>query len=144
MEQYKSTSVNELTYGNDYPYIDIQWKRGLIFIPNAVFRLIGKPTGIRFLWNNTKCTLVIEPADISTPDAFPIIATRYAQHNSLFIGSITLINKIWSVTEWDKKLRYRIMAKYDRMSNVAIFEMKNAIASEIPKHISCGRPKKLK
>ena len=134
MKQYRNTSDSELTHGNDCPYIDIQWKKGLIFISNAVFRLIGKPTGIRFLWNAAKCTLVIEPTDINAPDAFPIITARYAQHSSLFIGSITLIDKIWSATEWDKTLRYRITAKYYRASNVAIFEMKDAIAAEIQRN----------
>jgi hypothetical protein len=51
----------------------------------------------------------------------------------MFIGSAMLIREIWTVTDWDKTLRYRIVAKYNERSNVAIFEMKDAIASEIPK-----------
>jgi len=133
MKQYRSTSDSELTYGNNCPYIDIQWKRGQIFISNAVFRLIGKPSGIRFLWNIAKYTLVIEPADINAPDAFPIMAARYVQCGSLFICSITLVDKIWLATKWNKTLRYRIVAKYDRASNAAIFELKEAAASEMPK-----------
>ena len=44
----------------------------------------------------------------------------------------------------DLTLRFRIVAKYNEPSNVAIFEMKNAIASEIPRNIHGGRPKKHK
>ena len=133
MEQHKGTPKTELIYGNDCPYIDIQWAKGHLFISNAVFRLIGKPSGIRLRWNVAKLTLIIEATDIDDPDGFPVIGKRYAQHNSLFIGSVTLINRIWSATHWDKALRYRIVAKYNEPSNVAIFDLKKAVASEIPK-----------
>ena len=133
---------DELTYGNDCPYIAIQWKKGQIFVSNAVFRLIGKPNGIRLQWNTVKCALIIEPTDIDDPDGFPVIGQTYAKCGSLFIGSVTLIHEIWAATDWDKTLRYRITAKYNAMSNVAIFEMKNAVSSEIPKNIHESRPKK--
>ena len=135
MKQCKNILESELIYGNDCPYIDILWKKGRIFISNAVFRLIGKPSGIRFLWNAAKCSLIIEPTNIDNPDGFPVIGKRYAQRKSMFIGSITLINEIWAATKWDKTLRYRIVAKYNELSNVAIFELKKAVASEIPKNI---------
>ena len=132
----------ELTYGNDCPYIDLLW-RGRIFLSNAVLRLIGKPGGIRFLWNVAKCTLIIQPTDISDPGGFPVIGITYAKNGSMCIGSITLINEIWSViAEWDKTLRYRIVAKYNKPANIAIFELKDAVASEIPRNIRGGRPKK--
>ena len=140
MEQHKNIPDKALTYGNDCPYIDILWKKGRIYISSAVFRLIGKPNSIRFQWNTAKCSLIIEPTDIENPDGFPVIGKKYAQRGSLFIGSITLINEIWAATKWDKTLRYRIVAKYNEPSNVAIFELKNAIASEIPKNIRSGKP----
>jgi len=138
MKQYNNTSNTELIYGNNCPYIDIKWKKGHIFISNAVFRLIGKPSGIRFLWNAAKCTLIIEPTNIDDPDGFPVIGQTYTKNGSLFVGSVTLINEIWSATGWNKTLRYKIVAKYNESSNVAIFELKNAIASEIPKIIRKG------
>jgi len=52
----------------------------------AAFRLIGKPSGIRFQWNAAKCSLIIEPTDINNPDGFPVIGKRYAQRKSMFIG----------------------------------------------------------
>jgi len=137
MEQHNTTDKS-LTYGNDCPYIDILWKKGRIYISNAVFRLIGKPGSIRFQWNAAKRSLIIEPTDIENPDGFPVIGKKYAQRGSLFIGSITLINEIWAATKWDKTLRYRIVAKYNEPSNIAIFDLKKAIASEIPK-ISAGK-----
>ena len=137
------TNNAELTYGNVCPYIDIQWKKGRIFVSNAVFRLIGKPNGIRLQWNPAKCTLIIESTNIDDPDGFPVIGQTYLKNGSLFIGSATLINAIWVVTDWDKTLRYRIVAKYNEPSNVAIFEMKDAVASEIPRNRHGGRPKKV-
>ena len=136
------TDNSELIYGNDCPYIGIQWKKGMIFASNAVFRLIGKPSGIRFLWSVAKRTLIIEPTDIDDPDGFPVIGRTYAKNGSLFIGSVTLVNEIWDKTNWDRTLRYRIVAKYNEKSNVAIFEMKDAIASEIPKNIRGGKVSK--
>ena len=133
MEPNNNISDSDLIYGYDCPYIDIQWKKGYIFVSNAVFRLIGKPGGIRLLWNVAKCSLIIKPTDIEDPDGFPVIGKRYAQRGSMFIGSVTLIDEIWTLTNWDKTLRYRIVAKYNEPSNVAIFEMKDATASEIPK-----------
>jgi len=141
MEQCKNIPDTDITYGIDCPYIAIQWKKGQIFVSNAVFRLIGKPNGIRLLWNANKCTIIIEPTDIDDPDGFPVIGQTYAKSGSLFIGSVTLIHEIWSVINWDKMLRYRIVAKYNEPSNVAIFEMKDAIASEIPQNIHGRRPK---
>jgi len=143
MEQCKNMLESELTYGIDCPYIDIQWEKGSIYISNAVFRLIGKPSGIRFQWNSAKRSLIIEPTDINNLDGFPVIGKRYAQRKSMFIGSITLINEIWSATKWEKTLRYRIVAKYNEPSNVAIFELKNAIASEIPRNIHGGKVKEV-
>jgi hypothetical protein len=142
MEQYRHIPDSELTYGNDCPYIDLQWQKGRIFISNAVFRLINKPTGIRLLWNAGKHSLIIEPTDINDPDGFPVIGATYTKYGSLFIGSITLIDEIWSTINWNKELRFRIVAKYNEQSNVAIFELKDVIASEIPRNIR-GRPKKL-
>ena len=142
MEPYRNIPDSELTYGNDCPYIDIQWQKGRIFLSNAVFRLIGNPDGIRLQWSAAKRSLIIEPTGIDDPDGFPVIGLRYAKNGSLVIGSATLIHKIWSATDWDKTLRYRIVAKYNEPSNVAIFEMKDAVASEIPRNIRGGRPKK--
>ena len=135
MEQYRNISDTDLIYGNDCPYIDIQWQKGQIFASNAVFRLIGKPSGIRLQWNAAKRTLIIEPTDINDPDGFPVIGQTYARRGSLFIGSVTLIHEIWSVLDWDKTMRFRIVARYNETSNIAIFEMKNAVASEISRNI---------
>lgn len=131
MEQYKNSSDAELTYGNDCPYIDIQWQKGQIFVSNAVFRLIGKPSGIRLQWNAVKRTLIIEATNIDDPNGFPVIGQTYARRGSLFIGSVTLMHEIWAATDWDRTLRFKIVAKYNETSNVAIFEMKDAIAFEI-------------
>jgi len=135
MKQNNNISNSELTYGSDCPYIGIQWKKGHIFISNAVFRLIGKPGGIRLQWNAVKRSLIIEPTVIDDPDGFPVIGRTYEKNGSLFIGSVTLIHEIWTATGWNKTLHYKIVAKYNEQSNVAIFEMKDAIASEIQKHI---------
>lgn len=143
-ERYKNIPDSELTYGNDCPYIDIKWEKGQIFISNAVLRLIGKPGGIRFRWNTVKYSLIIEATNIEDPDGFPLIGQTYTRHGSLFVGCSTLVREIWSVIDWDKTLRYRIVAKYNEPSNVAIFELKDAIASEIPRNIRGGRPRRSK
>ena len=140
--EHKTNMSLGLTYGNDCPYIDILWKKGLFFVSNAVFRLIGNPGGIRLLWNAVKCTLIIQPTDIDDINGFPVIGQTYVNSGSLFIGSVTLIDEIWETVDWDKELRYRIVAKYNEQSNVAIFELKDAIASEIPKNRRGGRPGK--
>jgi hypothetical protein len=142
MELHKAISAPEFIYGNDCPYIDLQWKKGRIFVSNAVFRLIGKPSGIRLLWNATKSILIIVPTNIDDPDGFPVIGQTYTRSGSLFIGSVTLIHEIWAATDWNKTMRFRIVAKYNEASNVAIFEMKDAVSSEIQKNIHGGRPRK--
>jgi len=143
-KQHENISKTELTYGNDCPYIDIQWKKGRIFVSNAVFRLIGKPSGIRLLWNAQKFILIIVPTNIDDPNGFPVIGQTYARNGSLFIDSVTLIHEIWTTTNWDKSLKFRMVAKYNEMSNVAIFEMKDAIASKIQRNIHGGRSRKNK
>ena len=143
MVQYKKIPDSELTYGNDCPYIDIQCEKGRLFISNAVFRLIGKPTGIRFRWNAGKHSLLIEPTDIEDPEGYPVTSTvTYKKHGSLIIGCSTMLHEMWSTLDWDKKLRFRIVAKYNEQANVAIFDMKDSIASEIPRNIRGGRLKK--
>jgi len=140
MEQYRSVPNSELTYGNDCPYIDIVWQKGHMFVSNAVLRLIGKPGGIRFLWNAAKCSLAIEPTTIDDPNGYPVIGRTYDSYGSLFIGCTTLMDEMWTVIDWDKSLRFRIVARYNERSNIAIFEMREAIASEIQKNIH-GRQK---
>jgi hypothetical protein len=144
MTQYSNIPDSELTYGNDCPYIDIQYEKGRIFVSNAVFRLLDKPGGVLLLWSPTKRSLVIKPTTIDDPNGFPVIGSTYVRFGSLFIGSRTLVDDIWSVLKWDRTLRFRIVAKYNEHSNVAIFEMKDAIGSEIPRNTHGGRPKKLK
>ena len=68
MMEHNENTKSEFLYGNDCPYIDMQWKKGVFFLSNAVFRLIKKPTGIRLLWNEAKCTLLIEPTSKDDPD----------------------------------------------------------------------------
>ena len=52
-----------------------------------------------------------------------------------------IVNKV-SIND-TVSLRFRIVAKYNEESNVAIFEMKNAIASEIPKNTYGRRQKRI-
>lgn len=147
MEQTKKNkdiSDTELIYANDCPYIDIKWQKGTIFISNAVLRLIGSPEGIRFQWNAVRHSLIIEATSINDPDSYPVIGQTYTRHGSLFVGCSTLVREIWSVADWDEALRYRIVAKYNELSNLAIFELKDAVASEIPRNIHGGRPKRPK
>jgi hypothetical protein len=144
MEQYNNIRDFELTYGNDCPYIDIKWQKGIIFISNAVLRLIGKPGGIRFQWNMVKCSLIIESTSMDDPDGFPAIGRTYMQYGSLFVGCSTLVREIWSLIGWDKTMCYRIVAKYNEPSNIAVFELKDAVASEVPRNIRGGRPRRSK
>lgn len=144
MEENNNIADLELTYGNDCPYIDIKWQKGMIFISNAVLRLIGKPTGIRFQWNSFKHSLIVEPTTMDDLDGFPVIGQTYTKYGSLCIGCSTLVREIWSVINWSKSLRVRIVAKYNEQSNVAIFELDGAIVSEIPKNVHGGRPKRPK
>jgi len=142
MGRNKNIPGAEPAYGHDCPYIDIQWKTGRIFMSNAVLRLVGNPGGIRFFWNAAKRSLIIAPTTIDDPDGFPVIGRNYARAGSLFVGSATLICAIWKTLDWDKTLRYRIVAKYNEASNVAMFEMPGAVASAIPKNIHGGKPKR--
>lgn len=107
-----------------------------------MFRLIGKPNAILLLWNAIKSTLIIKPTEIDDPNGFPVIGKTYAKNGSLFIGSVTLISEIWETTNWDKTLRFRIVARYNEIENIAIFEMKTAESFEILRNIHGGRPKK--
>lgn len=132
MEQNSNKPDTELIYGIDCPYIDIQWK-GRFFISNAVIRMIGDSGGIRILWNPTKRSLLIAPTTIEDPDGIPLIGINYTRHGSLFTGSRTLTHEIWATMGWDRTLHYRVVARYNEPSNVAIFEMDDAIGSEIPR-----------
>jgi len=131
----------ELIYGNNCPYIDIQLEKGRIFVSNAVFRLIGNPSKVRLLWNAAKCMLLIMPTNVGDPDGLFVIGQPSVQHPSMCINSVTFVHRIWSM-KWNKTLRFRITARYNEPTNVAIFEMKNAVASEIPRNIHDGRVKR--
>ena len=140
MVRYKKTSDTELTFGSNCPYVDIRCDVGNLSISSAVLKLLGNPTGVRFRWNPAKYTLVIEPTTIEDPDGFPVIGATYANKGSLFIGCQTLIRGIWKVIDWDKTLRYRIIAKYNETNNIAIFELDGAIAFEVAEY----KPRRLK
>jgi hypothetical protein len=142
MPRYRKLSPKQITYGNNCPYIDIQYESGRMFISNAVFRLIGNPTGIRFLWNSVKCVIIIEPTTIENPEGFPIIGEQYRKDRSMFIGCCSFMDKIWKTIDWDKMLRYRIVAKYNVPTNTAEFELDGAVAFDIPRK-KIGRPRKI-
>ena len=131
MEHNKNIPDTELIYGTNCPYIDIQWKKGRIFVSNAVFRLIGNPSGIRLQWNAAKRILIVEPTDIDNLYAFPVRGKKYKQH----IDSATLIHEIWSTSDWNKMQCFKVVAKYNKISNIAIFDMKEAVAVEIKRDI---------
>ena len=144
MEVNDNNPDSDLIYGNNCPYIGIQWRAGRIFVSNAVLRLLGNPEKIRILWNPAKLVLAIEPTHVDDPDGFPVNGRNYVKNGSFVIGSVTLLHVIWKTIDWDKTLRYRVVARYNETSNVAIFDMRTAIASEIPKNIHGGKPKRMR
>jgi len=129
--QYRKITETELTFGTNCPYVDFKHDAGKLIISRATLKLIGSPTGIRFQWNPVKCTLIIEPTTIEDPDGFPVIGVTYASKGSLFIGCRTLMRGIWKVIDWDKTLRYRMVAKHNKADNIAIFELNGAFAFEV-------------
>jgi len=133
MSEYKQnehTCDSELIYGNDCPYIEIQWQIGQIFVSNTVLKLIGNPDTIRFQWSASKCSLIIEPTDIDDANGISVSEWSDDESNDLFIDSPALVEKIWQLSKWDKSWHYCIVAKYNAASNVAIFDMKDAVATE--------------
>ena len=145
MPQYRKLSPKQIIYDNNCPYIDIQYESGRMFISNAVFRLIGLDNsgGIRFWWSSTKNAIIIQPTTIDDPLGFPLIGVQYRKDRSLFIGCCSFMDEIWKTIDWDKMLRYRIVAKYNIPTNTATFELDGAVAFEIPRK-KIGRPRKTK
>jgi len=128
-KQDKNTDGSELVCENDCPYIEIQWQIDNIFISNAVFKLIGNPNTIRFRWSSSERSLIIEPTDNDDVNGISLAEWSDAS-GDLFIDSPMFIDEIWQSGEWDKSLNYSIIAKYNVPSNVAIFDMKEAVATE--------------
>jgi len=123
--------VEESSYGIDCPYIDMQWGKGTLFISNPVLRLLQNPRGIKIRWNCDKNILTIEGVAIDDPDGYPVIGKHYQDYGSVYMGCLTLISAIWSKTEWSKELKYRMVARYNVPSNIAIFDFYDAEALEI-------------
>jgi hypothetical protein len=130
METSKNTKSS---YGSITPYIDIIWRKGHFFMSNSVLKHIGNPPAIQLLWNSEKCSLIIKPTDLDNLDCYPVMGKKYAKTGSLFMGSVTLVLSIWASVGWNKTMRYRIIGKYNEISNVLVFDMKDAVAFELPK-----------
>jgi len=121
---------SELVHGEDCPYIEIQWSEEGFFISKAVLKLIGNPDVIRFLWNSNKLSLIIEPTNNNDPNGLLVTELTDTQQGVLFIGISMLFHEIWDNSEWDEDMCYRVVAKYNVPSNLAIFDMEEAIASD--------------
>ena len=117
-------------YSEDCPYIEIQWQEEGFFVSNAVLKLIGNPDIIRFQWNATQRTLIIEPTNNNDPNGIFVTELTDTQQGVLFIGNSMLFYEIWHNSEWNDENCYRVVAKYNVPSNLAIFDIKKAIASD--------------
>ncbi|MCL2860955.1 MAG: hypothetical protein FWE22_00870 [Firmicutes bacterium] len=137
-----SEFISESVYGVDCPYIDMQWERGKFFISNPVLRLLGNPGGIKFRWNCDKKILAIGATVLDDPDGYPVIGKNYSNFGSLSMGCITLISAIWKSMDWDRGLKYRIVARYNVPDNIAIFELDSAEGLEIIRNVRGGRQKR--
>ena len=125
-----------LEYGKDCPYIEILWEDERIFVSNAVLRLIGNPMFIRFRWNAVKRLLIIEPTDSSDPNGLSVTDWQNEQDGSLVLCSDIFVFEIWS-ENWGEQPSFRIVAKYNEPSNIAIFDLKSAVPSEVVKGVLC-------
>jgi hypothetical protein len=123
-----------LTYGEDCPYIEIQWAEECIFVSDAVLGLIGRPAFIRFQWHAGKRSLIIEPTDSRNPNGLPVTEERDEQ-NGLFLYCGILLDEIMS-EDLDKDFSFRIVARYNVPSNVAMFDMSASVPVEIPEELS--------
>jgi len=115
----------------DYPYIEFQPEDERITVSNAALRLIGEPSGIRFLWNSAKRSLVIEPADADDPNRIEVEPEIYEQNMSFVIHSFALTTEIFNDIDDAFEFCFRIVAKYYEPSNVAIFDMEKAAKHKI-------------
>ena len=131
----ENNNKTALTYGKYCPYIEIRWEDGYIFISNAVVSLIGNPAFIRLRWNAIKHTLVVEPTNSSDPDELSVTDWQNGQDGLLLYSDI-LVDEIW-LEDWNKEFNFRIVARYNVPSNIAIFDMKSAVLSETIKEVLC-------
>jgi len=132
LENNKKTALT--IYGKNCPYIKIRWEDGYIFISNAVVSLIGNPAFIRLRWNAAKHTLIVEPTNSSDPDGLSV--TDWQEQYGLLLYSDMLVDEIWS-EDWNKEFSFRIVARYNVPSNIAIFDMKSAVLLEFAKEVLC-------
>ena len=117
----------ELIYREDCPYIELQPLVEGFFMSKAVIRLIGNPNTIRFQWNADKVVLIVEPTDANDANGLLVSELTDTQHSVLFVGSFILFNEIWN-RKWSEDNCYRVVAKYNVPSNLAIFDIGKAIA----------------
>jgi hypothetical protein len=79
--------------------------------------------------NPEKRTMLIQSSVIDDPESYPIIGKSYSERGSLIIGSVTLVDDIFKSNDWDKSLRYKIVASFNEVSNVAIFDFSAAVST---------------
>ena len=130
MTELKENEIGaKMVYGKDCPYIEIQRHEDGLFVSEAVLRLIGNPDTIRIQWNASKRILIIESSDASDANGLLVADFTDTGQGVLFIGSFILFNEIWN-SKWDDDMCYRIVAKYNVPSNLAIFDIGKAVASD--------------
>lgn len=114
-----------LIYGENCPYIEFDLDDDTITISTAVLRLLGLPDKVR-LWKNVRERhLLIEPVNMDDPNGLEV------DDNQPIIRCSFVLTMDMFYEEKVKGLRYRIVAKHNAASNVAIFEMKNAVIYDL-------------
>jgi len=132
MEQPENTS-NKIPIYDEFPYIEIEYETGRLFISKSVFELIGKPKAINVLWDTNTCALAICPDNSNDEDDRYFVTERDYKRKSLFSIKVipNLIREVFLKSDLDKTHRYRVkVTQYYEPKNAAIIKMENAVVSD--------------
>ncbi|MCL2247631.1 MAG: hypothetical protein FWC10_11090 [Lentimicrobiaceae bacterium] len=113
-------------FSDSCPYIDICINSDNMLVSDAAFRLIGNPDAVRFWTNPETKTLVIQPVDADAPHGINVeqyVCENYDCFQSEILGVFHTVMP--DDLDWSK--HYRVIAKHNVLSNVAIFDLKEAI-----------------
>ena len=94
-------------------------------INKATILQMGYPKRVRFLVNQERKELIVQPCNQHEPLAFKVPKDIGPRTHGLDVNSLPLLNVIYKTFGWDRNSRYLAFGRYIEKDNIIVFDLSN-------------------
>jgi len=94
-------------------------------INKATILQMGYPKLVRFLVNQERKELIVQPCNQNEPLAFKVPKDFGPKTHGLDVNSLPLLNVIYKTFGWNRNTRYLAYGRYIEKDNIVVFDLAN-------------------